>query len=125
MKVTFKKYSFQDSGSDKRRYCAPGIDLPIAGILEQNMDLTKEYHTSKDNLNFISKKGFSGSMNIYLKIIKLFENNFKLKIKTICEPQLSKRNLYPKISSCLNDNEYNKIKPLMSLIDYAKMAKIQ
>ena len=30
-----------------------------------------------------------------------------------------KENLYPKISSWPNDNEYNKIKPLMSLIDYA------
>lgn len=117
--LTFKKYSFQDSGSDERRYCAPGIDLPIASILRTKYGSYKEYHTSKDNLNFISKKGFSGSMNIYLKIIKLFENNFKLKIKTICEPQLSKRNLYPKISSWPNDNEYNKIKPLMSLIDYA------
>jgi len=115
----FKQYSFNEAGSDERRYCAPGVDLPIASVLRTKYGSFKEYHTSLDNLKFVSKQGFSGSYEVYLNIIKMFENNFKLKIKTICEPQLSKRNLYPKVSSWPDKAGYSKLKALMSMINYA------
>ena len=42
----------------------------------------KEYHTSKDNLNFISQKGFQGSFSIYRNIIDIFlKKVFFIKLK--------------------------------------------
>ncbi len=98
-KKKFKYYSFLEySGSDERRYCSPGVDIPMCSIMRSKYGSYKEYHTSKDNLSFISPKGFQGSLNIYKKVIEIFETNYFYKIKTICEPQLGKRNLYPKVS---------------------------
>ena len=79
----------------------------------------KEYHTSLDDLNFISAKGFQGSFNAYLEIIRVFENNFYFKINTICEPQLGKRGLYPQISKWPNDDVWKELKKLVNFISYA------
>ena len=92
-------YSFLEySGSDERRYCSPGVDIPMCSIMRSKYGSYKEYHTSKDNLSFISPKGFQGSLNIYKKVIEILETNYFYKIKTICEPQLGKRGLYPTLS---------------------------
>ena len=89
----FKIYEFIKSGSDERRYNAPGVDLPIGSLMRSKYGEYKEYHTSLDNLKFISEIGFQKSFETYLKIFTLIENNFKYKIKTICEPNLGKRDL--------------------------------
>tara|TARA_A100000164_G_C21889275_1_gene764498 strand:- start:239 stop:1546 length:1308 start_codon:yes stop_codon:yes gene_type:complete len=105
----FKFYQFLEfSGSDERRYNSPGVDIPMSSIMRSKYGSYKEYHTSKDNLKFISQKGFQGSFDIYKNIIDIFERSIFYKIKTICEPQLGKRNLYPIISKWPNKN-YKKL----------------
>ena len=118
-KKNFTKYSFLDSGSDERRYCAPGVDLSIGSVMRTKYGSYKEYHTSLDDLNFISAKGFQGSFNAYLEIIRVFENNFYFKINTICEPQLGKRGLYPQISKWPNDDVWKELKKLVNFTSYA------
>ena len=60
--------------------------VPVAGIttnsgtpdsattkhLESN-----EYHTSGDNLNYVTEKGLNDSLNMYKKCINIFETNHK------------------------------------------------
>ena len=58
----------------------------------------KEYHTSLDNLNFISQKGLQTSYELILRIIQSIELNKKPKNKFLCEPHLSSRNMYPTLS---------------------------
>ena len=118
-KKNFTKYSFLDSGSDERRYCAPGVDLPIGSVMRTKYGSYKEYHTSLDDLNFISAKGFQGSFKAYLEIIKGFENNFYFKINTICEPQLGKRGLYPQVSKWPNNDIWKELKKLVNFTSYA------
>ena len=65
----FKIYEFTKSGSDERRYNAPGVALPIGSLMRSKYGEYKEYHTSLDNLKFISKQGFQKSFEIYLKIL--------------------------------------------------------
>ncbi len=115
----FKIYEFIKSGSDERRYNAPGVDLPIGSLMRSKYGEYKEYHTSLDNLKFISEIGFQKSFETYLKIFTLIENNFKYKIKTICEPNLGKRDLYPLVSKWPNPKKYQEIENLLNFISYA------
>ncbi len=113
----FKVYPFLEfSGSDERRYNSPGVDIPMCSIMRTKYGSYKEYHTSKDDLKFISPKGFAESFRLYSDLINLFESNNFYKIKTICEPQLSKRNLYPKISKWPSHDYKDKVGNLISVL---------
>jgi aminopeptidase-like protein len=90
----YKEYSFLQRGSDERQYCSTLIDLPVVSIMRSKYGTFREYHTSLDNLDFISVSGLIGSYEIYSKVIELIENNKIYKPLVYCEPQLGKRNLY-------------------------------
>ena len=57
-----------------------------------------EYHTSLDNLDYVTPTGLLGGLNLIKKCINLLESNHTYKIKCFGEPQLGKRGLYPSIS---------------------------
>ena len=96
----FKFYDWSKRGSDERQYCSPGIDLPIASLMRSRYGEYKEYHTSLDKLGtVVSKKGLEESYKLIKECIQIIENNFRPKSKILCEPFLSKRNLYPKFTS--------------------------
>ena len=88
-----------DRGSDERQFCSPGGDLPFSGFSRSKYYQYKEYHTSKDNLDFVSQKGLQSSFEIFKNIIDAFENNFYPKALYLCEPKMDKRNLYETIST--------------------------
>ena len=98
----FLKYSWKDRGSDERQYCAPLIDLPIASLMRSKFNEYPEYHTSLDNLNFISPEGLLGGFEINRLAIQAIENNKYYKTNILCEPQLSKRGMYSAIGNMHN-----------------------
>tara|TARA_B100001057_G_C22867301_1_gene957124 strand:- start:4591 stop:5880 length:1290 start_codon:yes stop_codon:yes gene_type:complete len=117
-----KKYSFLERGSDERQYCYPGIDLPVAGFCRTKYGKYKEYHTSADNLKLVSDKGFEGSYSVLKSIIDAFELGMFPKVKLKCEPQLSKRDLYPSTSQKrkYNDKIINRRMNILTYCDGQK-----
>lgn len=93
-----KEYTFLERGSDERQFCAPNVDLPICTLSRTKFGKFREYHTSNDNLDFVTPKGLQGGFEYAKKCIEILENNNCYKIKTIGEPQLGKYGLYPTIS---------------------------
>lgn len=112
----YKKYSWLDRGSDERQYCAPGIDLPIASLMRTKYGEYPEYHTSLDDLiNVVTAKGLMGGFDLVRKVIEVLEMNIIARPKMLCEPMMSKRFLYPTLST---KNLQLDIRLRMNIISY-------
>lgn len=111
----YKEYSYLERGSDERQYCAPGIDLPFCTLSRTKFGEYEEYHTSLDNLDFISNEGLEGGYNFVMQIIEALEANKTYKNKILCEPQLGKYGLYPTLST---KDSLNKIKDMRNFLMY-------
>ena len=104
----FEEYSFLDRGSDERQYCSPGIDLPIASIMRTKYGEYEQYHTSLDDLDFISDKGLKGAFEALALSIVCIENNQIYKATNLCEPQLSRHGLRSTVGAIDNMTQFNK-----------------
>ena len=98
-KKKLKVYDFRHRGSDERQYCSPGIDLPVVGFCRSKYGEYKEYHTDRDNLKLISQKSLEQSLEVLKNLVDVCEVSLFPKTQTFCEPNLSKRNLYPTTST--------------------------
>ena len=78
-----------------------------------------EYHTSDDNLNFISPKGLEESSSIIFRVLTAIENCFP-KVNFICEPMLWKERA---LSKPLNLGESKRCLRLADLISYSDGTK--
>jgi len=112
----FIEYSFLDRGSDERQYCSPGVDLPVASILRSKYHEYDEYHTSLDNLDFVTPSGLLGGLTALKRSIEAIETNKTYRVTHCCEPQLGKRNLYPNLSKA---KSYATIEDRMNLLAYS------
>ncbi|MCL1874651.1 MAG: DUF4910 domain-containing protein [Synergistaceae bacterium] len=112
----YKTYSFLERGSDERQYCSAGVRLPVCSVMRSKYGEYPEYHTSADDLDFISAEGLEGSFEIYRKILLALEQNRKYKVKCACEPQLGKRGLYPTLSTT---ETKTMVADMMNFIAYA------
>lgn len=112
----YKVYSFLERGSDERQFCAPGIDLPVCAFCRTKYAKYTEYHTSADNLDYISPEGLGGALDLLVKFVQTMEHNAIYRIKCFCEPQLGKRGLYPTVSK---KGSYDAVKAMTDFIAYA------
>ncbi len=93
--VDHRIVEFEPFGYDERQYCSPGINLPVGCLMRRPNGSYPEYHTSADNLDFVSHAALEGSWDICLKVISLLEGNRVYRnLNPKCEPQLGRRGLY-------------------------------
>lgn len=86
---------FHPYGYDERQYCSPGFDLPVGRISRTPYGEYPEYHTSADNLDFVSPEKLQGSFETIMKILSILDNNRVYQnLNSKCEPQLGRRGLY-------------------------------
>ena len=118
----YVRYRWTDRGSDERQYCAPFINLPIASIMRTKYGSYDEYHTSLDNLEggVVTPTGLEGGYNALMRAVEAIENNYFPVVKVLGEPQLSKRGLYPTLSSKDSGAE---IRLMMNLISWSDGSK--
>lgn len=113
----FKRYSYLNRGSDERQYCAPGVDLPIATIMRSKYDEYPEYHSSLDDLTLVTPDGLDGGFMVLRKAIEAIEYNCMPSMTMLCEPQLSKRGLYPRLSTKNSKAETQVMMDMMAYCD--------
>lgn len=115
-KEKLRLYDFTERGSDERQYCYPGVDLPVGSLMRSKYGDYPEYHSSADNMDFISEDGLKGSLEKYLECVDVLEKNETYKCKIMCEPQLVKHGLYPGVST---NKSINIVKDLRNILAYS------
>jgi len=86
---------FAPTGYDERQYCSPGINLPVGCLMRTPHGQYREYHTSADNLEFVTGEALADSLLQLVHIVEALETNQRyISVNQKCEPQLGRRGLY-------------------------------
>jgi aminopeptidase-like protein len=96
---------FSPYGYDERQYCSPGFNLAVGRLSRTPHGTFPEYHTSADNLSFVSSQALTESFSTCLSIFSILERNATfLNTNPKCEPQLGERGLYRMMGGTSGDN---------------------
>jgi aminopeptidase-like protein len=109
-----KYYTFKERGSQERQYCPAGVDLPM-GCLMRSAPASKhypQYHTSADDLSFVTPAALQDSLERLVRIIGEIEGSVTYRSRVFGEPNLGKRGLYSLITNNLGPNRF-----VMNMLD--------
>lgn len=86
---------FHPYGYDERQYGSPGINLAVGSLMRSPHGTFPEYHTSADNLDFITPEAMEDTLSKAVQAIQVLEHNATyVNLKPMCEPRLGKYGLY-------------------------------
>jgi aminopeptidase-like protein len=86
---------FSPYGYDERQFCSPGFDLPVGRFSRTPNGRYPEYHSSADNLEFITPESLGASLEACERICRVLEGNRRYRnLLPKCEPRLGPRGLY-------------------------------
>ena len=93
--AAFDIENFIPYGYDERQYCSPGINLPMGCFMRTPNGKYPQYHTSADDLGFVTAGALAESLRMLIRCIQVLEGNHRyLNLNPKCEPQLGRRGLY-------------------------------
>jgi len=82
-------------GYDERQYNSPGFRLPVGSLMRGRHGAFPEYHTSADDLTFVSGERMSESLEVLAEIVAVVDGDRVLVNQSpYGEPQLGRRGLY-------------------------------
>lgn len=82
-------------GYDERQYNSPGFRLPVGSLMRGRHGQFAEYHTSLDNLSFVTQERLAESYSVLRDIVDALQKNVRyVNLEPYGEPQLGKRGLY-------------------------------
>jgi len=82
-------------GYDERQFCSPAFNLPVGCVMRTPHGQYPEYHTSADNLEFVSPSALADSFTTCVSAVDILEHNKAyINQQPKCEPRLGKRGLY-------------------------------
>lgn len=86
---------FSPYGYDERQYCSPGFNLPVGRLTRGVHGTFPQYHTSDDNLEFVSATGLAQSLDLLKQIATAANRDIVYQnLSPYGEPQLGRRGLY-------------------------------
>lgn len=88
-------YDFEPYGYDERQFCSPGFDLPVGRLTRSRNGEFPEYHTSADDLQFVTPESLAQSIATVARIVAVIDGNRRyINLQPKGEPRLGKRGLY-------------------------------
>jgi len=89
---------FSPYGYDERQFCSPGFNLAVGCVMRTHHGHYPEYHTSADNLAFLSLDALKDSIDKCTRALDILDGNKNyLNQNPKCEPRLGKRGLYTSV----------------------------
>jgi aminopeptidase-like protein len=86
---------FMPYGYDERQYASPGINLAVGCLSRSTYGSFPEYHTSADDLSFITPASLQDTLEKLERIVLAVDQNSRhLNLKPMAEPMLGKYGLY-------------------------------
>ena len=86
---------FTPYGYDERQFCSPGFNLPVGCFMRSVWGTFPQYHTSDDDLHFVTPDALEQSLQVCLDLVNILENDRVYKsTNPFCEPALGRRGLY-------------------------------
>ena len=86
---------FGPYGYDERQYCSPGYDWPVGRLTRGVHGTFPEYHTSDDDLDFVTPAGLAESLDLLRAIGRAIDRDVAWRsLSPRGEPQLGRRGLY-------------------------------
>lgn len=123
---------FMPYGYDERQFCSPGFDLAVGCLSRSVWSEFPEYHTSADNLEFVTPAALEESLAVVTSMVDVLEANRTYRSTSpYCEPALGRRGLYRSVGgSSLGDENLARLWVLNladgkhSLLDVAERANM-
>lgn len=101
----WRDHPFSPTGSDERQYASPGFRIPTMTICKDKYYEYPEYHTSADNLDFVTAAAIVRSLEAYQHWFRMLEAN---RIYSRTEPhgeyQLGRRGLFPGLGGSISQS---------------------
>lgn len=95
---------FMPYGYDERQYGSPGINLAIGCLSRSTYGSFPEYHTSADDLSFITAEALHDTLEKLERVMFVVDQNSRhLNLKPMAEPMLGKYGLYDKTGGTKSD----------------------
>ncbi len=86
---------FSPYGYDERQFCSPGFNLPVGRLTRAPNATYPEYHTSADDLDFITASALGESLRACEEILSIVDQNARfVNLSPKCEPRLGPRGLF-------------------------------
>jgi aminopeptidase-like protein len=116
----FAVRDFSPYGYDERQYCSPGFNLPVGSFRRTPHGEYPEYHTSADNLEYVSARHLLDSLTTLLEVIDLIESDFRfVNLSPMGEPQLGRRGLIPSLGGKAAKSDHLALLWVLNLADGA------
>jgi aminopeptidase-like protein len=123
---------FMPYGYDERQFCSPGFDLPVGCLSRSVWGEFPEYHTSADNLDFVTPESLEESLGVVSTVVDVLEaNRTYVNTSPFGEPALGRRGLYRSVGgSGIGDENLARLWVLNqadgkhSLLDIAERARM-
>ena len=98
-----KLLDYYPYGYDERQFCSPGFDLPVGRFGRSVHGEYPEYHSSADDLEFVSEASMRDSLTILAQALDVLDADCVPKsLAPFGEPQLGRRGLYASVGGAID-----------------------
>jgi aminopeptidase-like protein len=94
---------FSPYGYDERQFCSPGYNLPVGRLGRAQHGEYPEYHTSADDLSYVSLQALGEAYDVLVDVLGVLERDRTyVNLNPRGEPQLGRRGLYRALGATMN-----------------------